>query len=251
VAADGRTVAIISPHLDDAVLGCWAEIARSPRAIVVNVCTAVPPGGWLAYWDGVCGGTDSAEHMRVRLAEDARALEFAGAERIDLGFLDKHYREGKPLDPEELGDRLAEALPPDALVLAPAGIGEHVDHLTARDVAIGLGGEREVSLYADLPYCVRYGWPGWVTGTEPDPHLDVEMTWAPALKGLGDGWSTEALRLSEEEQLAKHEAMRLYATQYPGLTGGAAVDWLSHPAILPFEVRWRRDGVATQPTETD
>jgi hypothetical protein len=36
--------------------------------------------------------------------------------------------------------------------------------------------------------------------------------------------------------------MRLYASQYPGLTGGAAVDYLAHPAILPFEVRLRKEG---------
>jgi LmbE family N-acetylglucosaminyl deacetylase len=238
--SDGRPVAIVSPHLDDAVLGAWAELARSPGAVVINVCTAVPQAGWLAYWDGVCGGTDSAEHMRVRLAEDERALDFAGAERVDLGFLDKHYREGKPLDPGELGERIGAALPPDSLVLAPAGIGEHVDHLAARDVCLELAGDFEVSLYADLPYCVRYGWPGWVTGDAPDPHLDVEMTWAPALELLGDEWATEGIKLSPVEQEAKLQAMRLYETQYPGLTGGAAVDWLSHPAILPFEVRWRK-----------
>jgi LmbE family N-acetylglucosaminyl deacetylase len=251
MAADGRTVAIVSPHLDDAVLGCWAELARSPRTVVVNVCTAVPPGGWLAYWDGVTGGTDSAEHMRLRLAEDERAIEFAGAERADLEFLDKHYREGKPLDPDELRERIRGVLPPDSLVLAPAGIGEHVDHLAARDVSLELAGEFEVRLYADLPYCVRYGWPGWVTGHDPDPYLDVEMTWAPALKPLEDGWRAEAVALSEAEQEAKLHAMRLYASQYPGLTGGVAVDWLSHPAILPFEVRWRKDGSATPSTQAD
>lgn len=237
---DGRTVAIVSPHLDDAVLGCWAELARAPRVVVVNLCTAVPPSGRLAYWDGVTGGTDSANHMRLRLGEDERAIDFAGAERVDLEFLDKHYREGKPLDPDELRDRIGEALPTDSLVLAPAGIGEHVDHLAARDAALELAGDFEISLYADLPYCVRYGWPGWVTGDDPDPHLDVEMTWAPALKALGDGWSTESIRLSESEQEGKLQAMRLYSSQYPGLTGGAAVDWLSHSAILPFEVRWRK-----------
>jgi LmbE family N-acetylglucosaminyl deacetylase len=237
---DGRTVAIVSPHLDDAVLGCWAELARSPRAVVINVCTAVPPGGWLAYWDGVTGATDSADHMRLRLAEDEGAIDFAGAERVNLEFLDKHYREGKPLDPDELRDRIRAALPQDSLVLTPAGIGEHVDHIAARDAALELAGDFEVSLYADLPYCVRYGWPGWVTGGDPDPYLDVEMTWAPALKPLGDAWTTEAIRLSDAEQEAKLHAMRLYASQYPGLTGGAAVDWLAHPAILPFEVRWRK-----------
>jgi LmbE family N-acetylglucosaminyl deacetylase len=241
MTGDGQTVAVVSPHLDDAVLGCWAELSRSPDAVVINVCTAVPQGGWLAYWDGVTGGTDSAEHMRLRLAEDQRAIDFAGAERINLEFLDKHYREGKPLDPDELRDRIREALPPGSVVLTPAGIGEHVDHIAARDAALELAGDFEISLYADLPYCVRYGWPGWVTGDDPDPYLDVEMTWAPGLKALGDGWRTEAIRLSDAEQEGKLRAMRLYASQYPGLTGGAAVDWLSHPAILPFEVRWRKE----------
>ena len=34
-----------------------------------------------------------------------------------------------------------------------------------------------VELYADLPYAVVYGWPHWVTGDPPDPHLDVDAYW--------------------------------------------------------------------------
>jgi LmbE family N-acetylglucosaminyl deacetylase len=240
MGADAEAVVIVSPHLDDAVLGCWAEMARSPRAIVMNICSAIPPGGQVAYWDRVTGATDSAEHMRERRAEDTRAIEFAGAECVNLDFLDKHYRDGKPLDPDELADRIREALPANSVVLTPAGIGEHVDHVAARDAALRLGDEAEVRLYADVPYSVRYGWPGWVTGHDPDPRLDVEETWAPSLKPLGTDWRAEAIRLTDAEQEAKLHAMRLYATQYPGLTGGAAVDYLAHPAILPFEVRWRK-----------
>lgn len=242
MATEVDTVAIISPHLDDAVLGCWSELARSSRAIVINICSGVPESGRdVAYWDRVTGATDSVEHMHLRLAEDAAAIDSAGAERINLDLLDKHYRDGKPLDPAELTDRIRETLPADALVLTPAGIGEHVDHIAARDATLELAGDFEVELYADVPYCVRYGWPGWVLDTEPDPHLDVEMTWAPALKPLGDGWRRDAIRLTDTEQEGKLKAMRLYASQYPGLTGGAAVDYLAHPAILPFEVRLRKE----------
>jgi LmbE family N-acetylglucosaminyl deacetylase len=242
MGAEAGTVAIVSPHLDDAVLGCWAELARSSHAVVINICSGIPEAGRdVAYWDRVTGGTDSVDHMRLRLAEDQEAIDSAGAERVNLDFLDKHYRDGKPLDPEELTDRIREALPADALVLATAGIGEHVDHLAVRDATLQLAGDFEVRLYADVPYCVRYGWPGWVLGTGPDPHLDVEMTWAPALKPLGEGWRREAVRLTDSEQEGKLKAMRLYATQYPGLTGGAAVDYLAHPAILPFEVRLRKE----------
>jgi LmbE family N-acetylglucosaminyl deacetylase len=239
MGAQAEPVAILSPHLDDAVLGCWAELARAPHAVVVNVCAAIPPAGQLAYWDGVTGGTDSAEHMRERLAEDERALDVAGVERINLEYLDKHYRENRePLDVDDLRARILDALPERcSMVLAPAGIGDHVDHGATRDAVMGLREDFEVQLYADLPYCVRYGWPARVTGAALDPHLDVEATWAPSLKSLPAEWQARGIRLTEDEQRDKLEAIRLYATQYPGLTMGA-VDVLSHPAILPFEVRW-------------
>ncbi len=123
---------------------------------------------------GLTGGKDSAEHVRVRLAEDERALAVAGAEWINLEYLDKHY-------------------------------------------------------------CVRYGWPGWApirirTWTSRPPGT-------PAFEWLDRSSKGRSIRLTEEEQRTKLEAMRLYATQYPGLTMGA-VDALAHPAILPFEVRW-------------
>jgi LmbE family N-acetylglucosaminyl deacetylase len=239
MGAQAETIAIVSPHLDDAVLSCWADLARTPRSVVINVCTAVPPGGQLAYWDRVTGGEDSAEHMRERLAEDQRALAAAGARRINLDFLDRHYRENRePLDADDLSTRIVAALPPAcSLVLIPAAIGDHADHVVTRDAVLRLGGDPEVRLYADLPYCVRYGWPAWVTGATPDPKLDVEATWAPSLQPLTGDWRARSIRLTEDEQRAKLAAMRLYATQYPGLTGGA-VDFLSHPAILPYEVRW-------------
>ncbi len=44
--------AILSPHLDDAVLSCWHLLEQPGELIVINVFAGVPEdGGRLAWWD--------------------------------------------------------------------------------------------------------------------------------------------------------------------------------------------------------
>src|SRR5262245_1504842 len=149
---------ILSPHLDDAVLSAWCDL---PGAVVANLCTAVPPSGAIGSFDRTKGAADGAAFMTQRLAEDRAALAMAEVgTRLELGFLDAQYRDG-PLDP----DAIRAALPSAERILAPAGLGGHPDHLAAREAALATG--LPVTLYADLPYAARVGWPAWVTGEAP------------------------------------------------------------------------------------
>jgi LmbE family N-acetylglucosaminyl deacetylase len=221
-------VLVLSPHLDDAVLSTWCDL---PGAVVANLCTAVPPAGIVGDFDRTKGAADGAAFMAARLAEDRAALALAGvAERLELGFLDEQYRD-EPLEP----DAIRAELPRAERILAPAGLGGHPDHVAAREAALATG--LPVTLYADLPYAARVGWPAWVTGEPPREHLMPEARWELFLADLPGRLTGRSIALDAEQMAAKERALRTYATQFEVLNGGP-VNRLLNPAVLGFEVRW-------------
>jgi LmbE family N-acetylglucosaminyl deacetylase len=230
-------VAVLSPHLDDAVLSCWHLLASSDHVGVINIFTGIPAQGRpSAYWDRMTGAADSVERMRERLAEDERALAFAGRRAEYLGFLDGQYRQDAPTGiPEAVGARL----PDGAAVFAPAGIGGHADHVLVRDVGLALAASgREVSLYADIPYATEFGWPAWMTDAV-DPLRDVDAYWE---RFVPDGYTPSRIELDEDAQRRKVEAMHMYRTQFSVLEAGPLCR-LTHPALLPFEVSFSASAV--------
>jgi LmbE family N-acetylglucosaminyl deacetylase len=123
-------------------------------------------------------------------------------------------------------------------VVAPAGIGAHPDHVAVRDVALELAREqqRDVILYADLPYAIRFGWPAWVTGNSPQPFLVPDAPWQAELP------ADVALRpypiaLDPAEREQKIRALECYATQFAALNAGP-LDRLRHPEIIGYEARF-------------
>jgi LmbE family N-acetylglucosaminyl deacetylase len=144
-----------------------------------------------------------------RRREDAAALKSLGAEQSVLSFPDCIYRRAgtqwrcsseadlfAPDGPAEpaLRKALASALAPFAdacLVLAPLGLGRHVDHALTHSAAQGLP---NVGFYEDVPYSLRPE--GWahrrVNGLSPHP------------------WPLETVDLE-----AKSRACLAYASQWP------------------------------------
>ena len=125
----------ISPHCDDAVLGCGEQLAMHPGAVVVTVFAGRPA----AYepfteWDRACGFEPGDDVMHARLDEDRQALEVLGAMPVWLDFLDSQY--GCSPTASAIAARLEQAL--DELaprhVLLPMGL-FHSDHLLAHAAA--------------------------------------------------------------------------------------------------------------------
>jgi LmbE family N-acetylglucosaminyl deacetylase len=226
-------VVVISPHLDDAVLGAWSVLRRPGAVRVVNVCTAIPPEGPAPPWDRLTGAADAAERMRERLAEDRVALAHARRKAVSLDFLDAQYRSG-PLDLDELARSLSEAAPEASELWAPAGIGAHADHTQVRDAALSLiaAGGPPVHLYADLPYATRYGWPEWVSGQPDESGLDLDSWWAAFLPE-GVAFPGERHELTPAEEQRKLRALVAYATQWRALDMGRRI--LSGNSILRYE----------------
>src|SRR2546423_8742248 len=177
---------ILSPHPDDAVLSLWGTLAGPGDVRVINLFTGSPNGrpepGW---WDRMTGADDAASRARERLAEDEHALGLLGRAAMNLGFLDRQYSDrAQPIG--SLLEEVTDALPDDALVMAPAALSSHRDHFQAREVALELRRRgMPVTLYADLPHATLYGWPASVTGSGGPAYLDAEVYWETKLAGTG------------------------------------------------------------------
>src|SRR4051794_5566646 len=92
--ASGRApLAVVSPHLDDAVFSCAGLIAAHPGTTVVTVFGGVPADAAqrVTDWDRDCGFANAAEAMAARRREDVEALALLGARPQVLDFCDSQY----------------------------------------------------------------------------------------------------------------------------------------------------------------
>jgi LmbE family N-acetylglucosaminyl deacetylase len=232
---------VLSPHLDDAVIDCWSVLSSTDPVTVVTVCAGIPRPGPAGHWDALAGARDRAQLMRERRAEDVAALALAGRSGLHLTFPEAGHRRGPPPPLSAIDRALRRHLPSASAVYAPAVLGtRHPDHALVRAYALALAAHGvPVLLYADAPYAVIYGWPAWVTGAPPDPHLDVDRYWRGA--GDDDGLTARAgaqvVRLTAQQAEAKLAAMRTYRSQFSVLDRGPT-GLLSNPAVHGYEVFW-------------
>jgi LmbE family N-acetylglucosaminyl deacetylase len=239
-------VLLLSPHWDDAVLDCWALLAGDAPLQVVNVFAGVPASGRLGAWDAITGARDSAARAGERIAEDRAALALAGREPVNLPFLDAQYRPPPPAPTlAELDAAVAGAVAAASRALVPAGLGNHPDHLLVRRYGRALlAAGIPVTLYAELPYGVRHGWPPWVDGSEPVANRDVDAFWLSFLAGVPELPPLRSARieaLDPDAAAAKAAALRCYATQLPCLDYAAA-GLLERPEVIGYEVSWELRG---------
>src|SRR5262245_40938761 len=232
---------VLSPHPDDAVLSAWSALRRADDVVVLNVFTGIPDDGVVGWADRSLGATDSAAHMRLRLDEDAAALPLAGCDGVTLGFLDEQYRDDDA-SCDELRAAIGAAVRAAAWLCVPAGLGARGDHAVVRDVGLELAQEAAipVSLFADWPYAIEWGWPHWVTGREHRPFLFPEARWDRDLDALPVPRARLDPRvesLADAEMARKLEALETYRTQFTWLNAGP-IDRLRNPEVLGFELCW-------------
>jgi len=147
-------LAVVSPHLDDAVFACGHLLARQRGAVVVTLFAGIPPAGRaLPEWDAACGFASARQAMLARRREDHAALTALGARPCWIGCLDAQYREGVP---DGLPARLARALARvgSSRVAVPLGLfheDHRLAHLAARTLIAAWGGW-EWLVYEDALY---------------------------------------------------------------------------------------------------
>lgn len=88
-------IVIVSPHLDDAVLGCSQLMAAHPGATVVTVFSG-PLEQYpdpMTHWDQIAGFVPGDDVLVARRKEDAGALAELGARWVWLDFTEHQYLE--------------------------------------------------------------------------------------------------------------------------------------------------------------
>jgi LmbE family N-acetylglucosaminyl deacetylase len=245
VSAD-RPVLVLSPHPDDAILGCWSVLDQLARQVaVVNVFAGLPPAGTTGGWDRECGIPDSVEMMRRRRAEDEAALATAGVTPTHLNFLDRQYTD-EERDITTIAAAVAELVPRCSAIYAPAAtggftrllgvpdaiLGSHPDHEVVREVALRLREPSVVSyLYAEIPYAT-----GDARGTSWPAAAEA---YTPELEdSVGEPLEMIVKELPGQSLARRLAAVARYTTQMNRLQEGVG-QFAGDPAILRYEVCWR------------
>ncbi len=166
----------VSPHLDDVVFSCGGLAAmladRGWHTVLATVFTrsVVPAQGFALACQLDKGLPPELDYMALRRAEDLRAaaiIPFAAVHWLDLPEAPHRGYDSAPalFGAVHAGDtigpavasglaELAARLRPD-LVLAPQGLGNHVDHqIVVSAVQAGLPADRTLR-YRDTPYAMR------------------------------------------------------------------------------------------------
>ena len=170
------TVLALSPHLDDAAFSCGGLLAvladAGWRVVMATAFTrSVPdPAGFALACQTDKGLAPEVDYMALRRAEDAAAAAILGVADVRwLDLLEAPHRGynsapalfGPVLDgdgvwqplAERLRGMLAELQP--ALVLAPQGLGDHVDHRQMIRAVLAVGAGQPLAFYRDTPYALR------------------------------------------------------------------------------------------------
>ncbi len=135
-----RRPVVISPHMDDAVLGCSQLIDGYPGTLVITVFAGTPDAypEPMTDWDTTAGFRSGDDVVAARREEDRNALAELGARPLWLDFVEYQYLE-RPrwVQPEHVVSTLAAALR-DAgatAVFAPFGLA-NPDHVCTHRAAM-------------------------------------------------------------------------------------------------------------------
>jgi LmbE family N-acetylglucosaminyl deacetylase len=233
-------IVIVSPHLDDAVLGCANFMAAHPGVVVVTVFAgnpAVYPTDPMRQWDVQSGFVAGDDVMEVRRHEDAAALNLLDASAVHLEFIEHTYNPGdRPVAPDMLVDALAPALAAldPTLVLAPFGLA-NPDHDTAHRACM-LARER---LDDDVSF--------WLYEDSGYKHIPGMLAWRVSTLFRRRLWPTPVCPVTDVSETRKQAAIACYPTQLLALEDDWAIGAkLAAPApeqfwrLAPPPVGWER-----------
>lgn len=236
-----RHAIAVSPHLDDAVFSAGGTLAAMSaagwRVRVVTCFTAsvADPSPFALSTQLDKGLGADVDYMALRRAEDAAALAVLGAPSNPVGPVHLPLPEaphrgyvsapdlfaGQHAD-DDIAEVLRQVLGPllegADLVLAPQGIGDHVDHRVVVDVVATL--RPDALFWRDTPYVLRRpqasAWRGVPRGAERPVDVGAHL----AAKAAASCCYTTQLRFQfggpervagDLEALARREAARVGA----------------------------------------
>ena len=221
-AAELERIVIVSPHLDDAVLGCSYLLAAHPGVAVVTVFAGRPPEypTPMERWDALCGFVEGDEVHVARRAEDAAALETFGATPRWLDFVEHSYLERRAwVRPDEVVDELeatVRELDPTA-VFIPFGLG-NPDHDCTHEACM-LVRERATSWRSE---------PSWFCYEDTGyKHIPGLLAWRVSKLLRSGAWPTPAAVPIDPDHDRKLQAYAAYPSQVRALEA----DWNLSPKL--------------------
>ena len=225
----GRVV-IVSPHLDDAVLGCGNFMAAHPGAVVVTVFAGNPleyPTNPMRKWDVQSGFAPGDDVMETRRHEDDAALDLLDATPVHLEFIEHTYNPGdRPVAPEVLVEVVTAALIAlePTLVIAPFGLANPDHDVTHRACMLArdrLGDTVSWWCYEDNGY----------------KHIPGMLAWRVSTLFRRGIWPTPVCPVTDVTEVRKQAAIDCYPTQLLALEDDWAISAkLAAPAPEQF---WR------------
>ncbi len=239
--ADLARPLVVSPHLDDAVLGCGHLLAARPGTTVVTLFAGRPDAypDPVERWDGICGFGAGDEVHAARRAEDAAALATLGAvprwlDAVEHSHLDRATPWGGAAIAEAL-EVVLDAVDPTA-VFVPFGLG-NPDHAAAHAVAMRVRDRRPD--------------PAWLCYQDYGYHLIPGLlAHRVAQLFVAGAWPTPVAPPFAADPDRKRAALACYPTQLRALEA----EWALSEKLESPEQYWRLDppppgweGLATGP----
>ena len=152
------SLAVLSPHLDDAVLSLGAMLAASDEPVrVITVLAGDPSAGRPAgAWDAESGAITAGQAAARRREEDRRACDSLGVEPVWFPYGDEQY--GRGAEDDEIWAVLHPAIGEATTVLAPGFPLRHADHKWLHDL-VRRSRDRawKLGLYVEQPYALGRG----------------------------------------------------------------------------------------------
>ena len=160
-------IIVFSPHLDDAALDCsdhilaWKKLGLSVRVVTIFTKLSLPsPNRPLL--------DSSTDLERRRMYEDRSVMTILGVSWSHLSFTDGWFRKKnieshraseqcEGVSKKPILEALTEAIKPfrnGGLLVAPLGIGGHVDHLLVREAVEFEADPARLCYYVDYPYAL-------------------------------------------------------------------------------------------------
>ncbi len=224
-----RTALLLSPHLDDVAFSCGglaAGLAQSGWRVVIATAftrSVHPATGFALACQRDKQLPDDVDYLALRRDEDRAACAALGAEQrlLDLpeapnrGYASAAALFAPPQAEDDIVPELARRLAPlmletaPALLLAPQGCGNHVDHLRLIEAVLalrssGVPDAARLGFYRDTPYVIR-------DRQAPPDHRVASVAHQDV-----------ALPMGEPALSAKLQAVTAYASQLGFQFGGAA-----------------------------
>ena len=224
-------VVILSPHLDDAVLGCGRFMAAHPGVTVVTVYAGAPEvyPEPMTHWDTRSGFRTGDDVLGARRKEDAAGLAELDAAARWLDFVEHQYLERADwVGPDETNATIEaelRSLAPTA-VFAPFGLA-NPDHGATHDAAMLI---RQ-----------RYREPSWFVYEDFGyKHIPGLLAWRVSGLFRAGVWPTPvALGGDSGEQ---DERKRRALTQYQSQCRALEAEWQLESKLVAPEQLWRLAG---------